>query len=121
MESAYLVKEGELTGACAVVITGHDRSLVTTLRASEKFEKGYLESERMRELVEGAKVYYVGGFFLTHGVESALVVAKRAAETGKVSYLFSSSSFPPLSVSPLSSILFARSLALPPPHLALAR
>ncbi|CUA67714.1 adenosine kinase [Rhizoctonia solani] len=81
--SAYQVKQGEKTGACAVILTGHDRSLVTTLRAAEMFNKEHLASPEVAPLVDGAKFYYVGGFFLTHGVESALVVAKKASETGK--------------------------------------
>jgi len=82
VESAYLVKKGDLTGACAVILTGQERSLVTTLRASEKFEPSHLST--ISHLVDGAKLYYIGGFFLTHGVESALVVAKKAADSGKV-------------------------------------
>jgi adenosine kinase len=63
------------------------RSLVTTLRAAEKFEPSHLES--IKDIVDGVKMYYVGGFFLTHGVESALVLAKKAAESGKVHHRFS--------------------------------
>ncbi|KAG8769438.1 adenosine kinase [Ceratobasidium sp. 428] len=81
--SAYQVKKGEATGACAVVLTGHDRSLVTTLRAAEMFNKEHLSSPEVAPLVDGAKMIYVGGFFLTHGVESALELAKKSAETGK--------------------------------------
>ncbi|KAG8954766.1 adenosine kinase [Tulasnella sp. 419] len=84
VESAYLVKKGEKTGACAVVLTGHDRSLVTTLRAAEKFDKEHLASPEISNLIDSAKAFYVGGFFLTHGTESALVIAKKAAEAGKV-------------------------------------
>jgi len=82
VESAYLVKKGELTGACAVILTGQERSLVTTLRSSEKFEPSHLDT--ISNLVDGAKLYYIGGFFLTHGVESALIVAKKAAAEGKI-------------------------------------
>ncbi|CAE6439990.1 unnamed protein product [Rhizoctonia solani] len=81
--SAYQVKEGEKTGACAVILTGHERSLVTTLRAAEMFNKSHLSSPEVAPLVDGANFYYVGGFFLTHGVESALEVAKKAAAAGK--------------------------------------
>ena len=81
--SAYQVDPVEKTGACAVVLTGHDRSLVTTLRAAEKFTKSHLSSPEVAPLLDAAQVYYVGGFFLTHGVESALEVAKKAAGAGK--------------------------------------
>ena len=35
-------------------------------------------------LIDAAKVFYVEGYFLTHGTESALEIAKKASETGKV-------------------------------------
>jgi len=35
-------------------------------------------------LIERAQNFYLGGFFLTHGLESALVLAKHAAEKNKV-------------------------------------
>ncbi|KAG8902163.1 adenosine kinase [Tulasnella sp. 403] len=82
--SAYLVKKGEKTGACAVVLTGHNRSLVTTLRAAEMFEKSHLSSPEIQPLVDGAQAFYVGGFFLTHGTESALEIAQKAASTSRV-------------------------------------
>ncbi len=84
LDQRYLVKKGEKTGACAVIITGHDRSLVTTLAAAEKFEKAHLSSPEVAPLIDGAKVFYVEGYFLTHGTESALEVAKKASEAGKV-------------------------------------
>ncbi|KIK29972.1 hypothetical protein PISMIDRAFT_671957 [Pisolithus microcarpus 441] len=84
LHERYLVKKGEKTGACAVVLTGHDRSLVTTLRAAEKFEKSHLSSPEVAPLVEAAKVFYVEGFFLTHGTESILEVSKKASASSKV-------------------------------------
>ncbi|KAH8119804.1 Ribokinase-like protein [Phellopilus nigrolimitatus] len=95
LTDAYLVKKGEKTGACAVVITGHQRSLVTTLRAAEKFELAYLSSPAIAPLVEGAKFFYVEGFFLTHGIESVLYIAKKASEGGKVFVLNLSAPFIP--------------------------
>jgi hypothetical protein len=104
LAETYLVKKGEQTGACAVIITGHHRyspftlhtlpsnylahrpyrSLVTTLRAAEKFEQSHLSTPEVSRLINGAKFFYVEGYFLTHGLESALEVAKKASETGKV-------------------------------------
>lgn len=60
------------------------RSLVTTLRAAEKFEQSHLSTPEVSRLINGAKFFYVEGYFLTHGLESALEVAKKASETGKV-------------------------------------
>ena len=85
LDQVYLVQPGEKTGACAVVITGHDRSLVTALAAAEKFDKAHLATPKVAACIESAKVFYVEGYFLTHGIESALEVAKKASEAGKVS------------------------------------
>ena len=59
------------------------RSLVTTLRAAEKFDKSHLSSPAVAPHIDNAKVFYVEGYFLTHGTESVLEVSKKASETGK--------------------------------------
>ncbi|KAK7040208.1 adenosine kinase [Paramarasmius palmivorus] len=84
LHQVYQVKKEEKTGACAVVITGHNRSLVTTLRAAEKFEKSHLSSPEVAPLVEGAKAFYVEGYFLTHGTEIIVEVSQKASTAGKV-------------------------------------
>ncbi|SCV70544.1 BQ2448_3306 [Microbotryum intermedium] len=83
LASYYQVVEDKPTGACAVVITGHDRSLCTTLGAAESFSPSYLDTPNVKHLVEHAKFFYFGGFFLTHGLESALKLAKHAQENDK--------------------------------------
>lgn len=60
------------------------RSLVTSLRAAKKFDASHLSSPKVAPLVEGAKVFYVEGFFLSHGVESVLALSKHASENNKV-------------------------------------
>jgi len=79
----YEVKEGEKTGACAVIITGHHRSLVTTLCVAEKFSTSHLSSSKVAPLIENAKYFYMEGYFLTHGVPAAMELSKRAAVAGK--------------------------------------
>ncbi|KAF9011287.1 Ribokinase-like protein [Cyathus striatus] len=93
LDQVYYVKEGEKTGACAVVITGHHRSLVTNLRAAEKFQKSHLESPEVAPLIEGAKTFYLEGFFLTHGLESALHLSKKVSSAGKTFILNLSAPF----------------------------
>ncbi|KAF9488665.1 Ribokinase-like protein [Pleurotus eryngii] len=95
LDEVYQVKEGEKTGACAVVITGHHRSLVTTLRAAEKFDKSHLSSAAVAPLVEAAKVYYVEGYFLTHGTETVLELSQKSAAAGKTFALNFSAPFIP--------------------------
>lgn len=111
LQSAYQVVEDKPTGACAVVITDHNRcaplspppppqlvlssrpeadtsrcnsSLCTNLAAAEAFSVSHLDKPEIKDLIERAQNFYLGGFFLTHGLESALVLAKHAAEKNKV-------------------------------------
>jgi len=95
LDQVYLVKKGVKTGACGAIITGHNRSLVTTLRAAEKFEKSHLSSPEVAPLIDAAKLFYVEGFFLTHGIESALELSKKASEAGKIFVLNLSAPFIP--------------------------
>lgn len=57
---------------------------MTALRAAEKFEKAHLSSPEVAPCIESARVFYMEGFFLTHGSESALELSKKASEAGKV-------------------------------------
>jgi adenosine kinase len=102
LQSAYLVKKGAKTGRCAVIITGHHRyvvlrfhsfpkhslrkirSLVTDLQAAEKYDINYISSEALTPLIDAAKVFYVEGFFLTHGTDIVLDLATKASVSGKV-------------------------------------
>ncbi|WVQ76626.1 hypothetical protein IAR50_006299 [Cryptococcus sp. DSM 104548] len=95
VQSAYQVQPTSKTGACAVILSGHDRSLCTTLRAAEEFTPSHLSTPEVAKLIDGAKYFYIGGFFLTHGVESALEIAKTAASKGKVVVLNLSAPFIP--------------------------
>jgi len=95
LDQVYQVKKGEKTGACAVIITGHSRSLVTTLRVAEKFEKSHLSSPEVAPLVENAKFYYIEGYILTHGVESALHLSSISAAAGKTFVMNFSAPFIP--------------------------
>lgn len=95
LADVYMVKNGEKTGACAVVITGHHRSLCTTLRAAEMFDIAHLSTPEVAPLVEGARIFYVEGYFLTHGVEIVKFLAKKASEGAKTFVLNLSAPFIP--------------------------
>ncbi|GAA5817172.1 hypothetical protein MFLAVUS_010714 [Mucor flavus] len=73
------------TGTCAVLITGHNRSLVANLAAAEKFNVSFVQKPENWKIVEEAKYYYFGGFCITHdgGYNSAILVSKHAAENNK--------------------------------------
>ena len=54
LQSVYQVTDAAATGSCAVVITGHDRSLCTNLGAAEKFDKRHLDSPDAKAAIDAA-------------------------------------------------------------------
>lgn len=61
----YRVEPTQPTGRCGVVITGHNRSLCTDLGAANHYDLDHLKKPEIWSLVEGAEVYYVGGYHFT--------------------------------------------------------
>ena len=88
VRTEYRVDDEAPTGRCGVVITGHNRSLCTDLAAANLYKPEHLKQPEIWKLVEDAKVYYVGGFFLTVSVPSILAVAEEAASKNKVCCCF---------------------------------
>eukprot|EP00698_Gefionella_okellyi_P001421 TRINITY_DN1137_c0_g1_i1.p1 TRINITY_DN1137_c0_g1~~TRINITY_DN1137_c0_g1_i1.p1 ORF type:complete len:356 (+),score=105.00 TRINITY_DN1137_c0_g1_i1:37-1068(+) len=82
VNALYLENPSYPTGKCAVIVVKSERSLCAHLAAAEHYDVQHLQSQR--EVMEKAKYFYIAAFFLTHQVESALVVAKHAAEHNKV-------------------------------------
>ncbi|CAG8437452.1 2821_t:CDS:2 [Diversispora eburnea] len=73
----YLVDNEHPTGTCAVIITAN-------LSAANHYQKSkHLDLPEKWKIVENAKFYYIGGFFLTVSPDSMLKVAKHAAENNK--------------------------------------
>ncbi|RIA93929.1 Ribokinase-like protein [Glomus cerebriforme] len=80
----YLVKKEYPTGTCAVIITGHSRSLVANLAAAEQYnELEHLDLPEKWQIIENAECYYIAGFFLTVSPSSILKIANHAAEHNK--------------------------------------
>lgn len=80
---AYLVDETEKTGLCASLINGVNRSLVTDLRAANKYTVAEVKREANWKIVDGAKMFYITGYFLTVSAESMVEVGKHAAAANK--------------------------------------
>eukprot|EP00245_Coleochaete_scutata_P008334 TRINITY_DN2515_c0_g1_i1.p1 TRINITY_DN2515_c0_g1~~TRINITY_DN2515_c0_g1_i1.p1 ORF type:complete len:373 (-),score=100.80 TRINITY_DN2515_c0_g1_i1:253-1281(-) len=80
----YYEDEEHPTGTCGVLVVGGERSLVANLSAANHYKVEHLQKPENWALVESAKVYYISGFFLTVSPESIQLVAKHAAETGKI-------------------------------------
>lgn len=75
----------ELTILTSIFIILVARSLVTSLRAAEKFQRSHLLSNGVASLVENAKIYYMEGYMLTHNVSCALYLGEKASTSSKVS------------------------------------
>lgn len=86
LRAEYRYDEKEPTGKCAVVITGHNRSMCTHLAAANCYKIEHLKENW--SLVEQAKVYFVGGYHLTVSVPAVLALAEEAAAKNKVSSVF---------------------------------
>ncbi|AAS50933.1 ABR161Cp [Eremothecium gossypii ATCC 10895] len=92
--STFYQEEPEIsTGKCAVMITGHDRSMVTDLGAANHFKPEHLDKHW--NVVESAKMFYVGGFHLTVSPEAIVKLGKHAQENGKPFVLNFSAPFIP--------------------------
>jgi len=51
-----------------------------------KFERSHLSSPAVAPLIDAAKIYYVEGYFLPHGIDSVLELCEKASEKGKVGW-----------------------------------
>lgn len=96
VHAEYLVVDTHPTGRCGVIITGQDRSMCTDLAAANEYKVEHLKSPKIWELVQKAKVYYVGGYHLTVSVPATLALAEEAAKHDKVFVLSLSAPFIPL-------------------------
>lgn len=84
----YRVDSKEPTGRCGVVVTGHNRSMVTDLGAANHYDLEHLKSPKIWKLVENAQFYFVGGYHLTVCPPAIQALAEEAAAKNKV-FIFS--------------------------------
>lgn len=74
----YQYNEAISTGTCAVVITGHRRSLCANLAAANTFTIDHINQPENKKFLSEAKYFYVTGFFLTASAMTVQAVAKQA-------------------------------------------
>ncbi|KAJ9152100.1 Ribokinase-like protein [Pleurostoma richardsiae] len=91
----YRVDPKEPTGRCGVVITGHNRSMCTDLGAANHYDLEHLKKPEVWSLVEGAEVYYIGGYHFTVCPPAIMELAKEAAAKNKAFILSLSAPFIP--------------------------
>ncbi|KAL1980022.1 hypothetical protein VTN96DRAFT_4799 [Rasamsonia emersonii] len=95
VHTEYRVDDVQPTGKCGVIITGHNRSMVTHLAAANEYKIDHLKQPHVWSLVEKARVYYVGGYHLTVCVPAILALAEEAAAKNKIFMLSLSAPFIP--------------------------
>lgn len=83
LRAEYRYDDKQPTGRCGVVITGHHRSMVTDLAAANCYQLEHLKEHW--DLVEQAKMFFVGGFHLTVSPPAIMALAEEAAAKNKVS------------------------------------
>jgi adenosine kinase len=89
----YRVDPKEQTGRCGVVITGHNRSMCTTLGAANHYDVNHLKSPEVWKLVQGMEVCFVGGYHLTVCPDAIMVLAEECAKNDKTFMLSLSAPF----------------------------
>lgn len=92
----YRVDPKEPTGRCAVVVTPGNRSMITDLGAANHYDLEHLQSPAIWSLVQGANLYYIGGYHLTVCPPAIMALAKEAAAQDKIFALSISAPFIPL-------------------------
>jgi adenosine kinase len=82
VDVCYQKNAEQLTGRCAVLITGKHRSLIAHLAAANFFSEEHVSKNF--GYVENAEYFYISGFFLTVSPPSIMTVAKTAKENDKL-------------------------------------
>lgn len=67
LQVGYRIDEVQPTGRCGVVITDHNRSMCTHLGAANYYRIDYLRQAGIWQMVEAARVYFVGWYHLSRG------------------------------------------------------
>lgn len=90
----YMFQDNIPTGKCAALITGKNRSLCTDLAAANHYKLEHLKQNW--DLVEQAKVFYVGGFHFTVSPPAIRELGSHAAKNDKIFAVNLSAPFIPL-------------------------
>ncbi|ROT38502.1 adenosine kinase [Sodiomyces alkalinus F11] len=91
----YRVDPATPTGRCGVVITGHNRSMVTELGAANTYALDHLEKPEIWALAENAEAFYIGGYHFTVCPPAIMKLAHEAAAKNKLFALSLSAPFIP--------------------------
>ncbi|KAL7729716.1 hypothetical protein ACLKA6_014586 [Drosophila palustris] len=83
VQTIYQQREEAPTGTCAIIMRGHNRSLVANLGAAAYFSEDWLYDDANLCVVERAQYIYATGFFIAVNSETVLNVARMASENNR--------------------------------------
>lgn len=104
VQCAYMVDESTPTGTCAVLINDNERSLCAALNAANNYKADHLRQPENWRILEGAKIVYSAGFFITVSPESIMLASEQAAKSGALYCMNLSAPFI-MQVPPFKSVL----------------
>merc|ERR1719326_601832 len=84
VKALYMVVAATPTGTCAVCITGNNRSLVANLSAANNFKESHVQKPENMAVVQGAKIIYSAGFFITVSPPSMKIAYEACAKNGAI-------------------------------------
>lgn len=82
VKAHYMIDDKTPTGVCATLIVGIERSLCTNLNAANNYKASHCQAKDNWSIVQGAKVIYSAGFFVTVSPESIKLASQEAAKNG---------------------------------------
>ncbi|VDN11427.1 unnamed protein product [Dibothriocephalus latus] len=83
VQTVYEVSDTLPTGVCLVLVSGANRSLVTSLGAAAVFSSEFLREKPAWDMVEEASMYYFMGYFLVSSMDSVMAVMEHAVARRK--------------------------------------
>ncbi|KAJ2554133.1 adenosine kinase [Coemansia sp. RSA 1933] len=83
LRTNYMVNKDKPTGTCALLITGHNRSMVANLSAAETYSFEHVKDPENWKDIEAARFYYITGFFFAVSPDTIQAVAQHSLVQGK--------------------------------------
>merc|ERR1712187_332307 len=80
VKTLYMEDPSTLTGTCATLIVGIERSLCTNLDAANNYKIAHCKEPANWKVVEDAKIVYSAGFFATVSAESIKAASMQKAK-----------------------------------------
>jgi len=84
VQAQYMVDGTVATGKCAVTILDKERSLTTDLGAANNYKASHLQDPAQWKVLQGAKVVYSAGFFITVSGESMDLASDETVKNGSI-------------------------------------